>query len=211
MDKNIKIQNRKFIEEIFQYSEESKELKFKYSEELNELIPIFKENSNQNIKDFFNFLNQISNEEKENKDNLNEDEENLICYNLRELKEIFLKSIEIIEKIQFNKEYYNEEYKENGIIGILFNLYINTSNNKIKIILEGIFYIIKSKNNLSKIILNIIFKNIGKEYYWGDNNNNNNFDNFLKYLNLIIFFICGNSNQFYNYFSYDLKKFEGIK
>ena len=178
MDKNIKIQNRNFIEEIFQYSEESKELKFKYSEELNELIPIFKENSNQNIKDFFNFLIQISNEEKENKDNLNEDEENLICYNLRELKEIFLKSIEIIEKIQFNKEYYNEEYKENGIIGILFNLYINTSNNKIKIILEGIFYIIKSKNNLSKIILNIIFKNIGKEYYWRDNNNNNNFDNF---------------------------------
>ena len=45
MDKNIKIQNRNFIEEIFQYSEESKELKFKYSEELNELIPIFKENS----------------------------------------------------------------------------------------------------------------------------------------------------------------------
>ena len=31
---NIRIQNRKFIEEIF-----------KYSEELNELIPIFKENS----------------------------------------------------------------------------------------------------------------------------------------------------------------------
>ena len=138
-----RIQNSKFIEEIF-----------KYSEELNELIPIFKENSNQNIKDFFYFLIQIINNEK--KENLNEDEVKLICYNLRELKVIFLKSSEIIDKIQFNKEYYNEEYKENGIIGILFNLYINTSNNEIKIILEGIFYIIKSKNNLSKIIIIII-------------------------------------------------------
>ena len=126
MDKNIKIQNRNFIEEIFQYSEESKELKFKYSEELNELIPIFKENSNQNIKDFFNFLIQIIYNEKEKKENLNEEEEKLICYNLRELKKIFIKSTEITEQIQFNKEYYNEEYKENGMIEILFDLYINT-------------------------------------------------------------------------------------
>ena len=36
---NIRIQKRKFIEEIFKYSEES-----------NELIPVLKENSNQNIK-----------------------------------------------------------------------------------------------------------------------------------------------------------------
>jgi len=54
-------------------------------------------------------------------------------------------------------------------------------------------------------------KNIGKEYYWGDNINNNNFDNLLKYLLLIVFFIYQNSNQFYNYFSYDLKKYKGIK
>ena len=100
---NIRIQNRKFIEEIF-----------KYSEELNELIPIFKENSNKNIKDFFDFLIQIINNEK--KENLNENEVKLICYNLRELKVIFLKSSEIIDKIQFNKEYYNEEYKENRIL-----------------------------------------------------------------------------------------------
>ena len=112
-----RIQNRKFIEEIF-----------KYSEELKELIPIFKENSNKNIKDFFDFLIQIIYDEKEKKDNLNEDEVKLICYNLRELKVIFLKSSEILEQIQFNKEYYKEEYKENGMIGILFNLYINTSN-----------------------------------------------------------------------------------
>ena len=195
---NIRIQNKKFIEEIFEYSNE-----------LNEFIPIFKENSNENIIDFFNFLIQISTTEEEKKNNLNEEEVKLICYNLRELKVIFLKSSEILEQIQFNKEYYNEEYKENGIIGILFNLYINTSINNIRIILEEIFDVIKSKNNLSKIILNIIFKNIGKEYYWGDNNNN--FDNFLKYLNLIIFFICQKSNQFYNYFSYDLKKCKGIK
>ena len=129
------------------------------------MIPIFKENSNKNIKDFLNFLIQILNNEMDKKDNLNEDEVKLICYNLRELKVIFLKSSEILEQIQFNKEYYNEECKENGIIGILFNLYINTSNNKIKFILEEIFYIIKSKNNLSKIIFNIIFKNIRKKYY----------------------------------------------
>jgi len=69
----------------------------------------------------------------------------LICYNLRELKEIFLKSSEIIEQIQFNKEYYNEEYKENRMIGILFDLYINTSNNKIKITLEEIFISLNQK------------------------------------------------------------------
>jgi hypothetical protein len=193
---NIRIQNKKFIEEIFEYSNE-----------LNEFIPIFKENSNENIIDFFNYLIQIS-----NKENLNEEEIKLICYNLRQLQEIFFKSTKILEEIQFNKQYYNEEYKEYGIIGILFNLYINTSNNNIRFILEEILYIIKSKNNLSKIILNIIFKNIGKEYYWGDNNNNNNYDNFLKYLNLLILLICrNNTNQFYNYFSYDLKKCEGIK
>ena len=194
------IKNKKFIEEIF-----------KYSEELNELIPIFKEKSKENIKDFFSFLIQIINDKKEKKDNLNEEEIKLICYNLRQLKEIFLNSIEILEQIQFNKEYYNKEYKEYGMIGIFFDLYINISINNIKIILEEIFYIIKLKNNLSKIILNIIFQNIGKEYYWEDNNNNN-FDNFLKYLNLIIFFICENdTNQFYNYYSYDLKKCKGIK
>ena len=75
---NIRNKNRKFIEEIFKYSEES-----------NELIPIFKENSNQNIKEFFYFLIQILNDAKEKKDNLNEDEVKLICYNLRELKVIF--------------------------------------------------------------------------------------------------------------------------
>ena len=189
------IDNRKFIEEIFKYSEES-----------NELIP------NENIKEFFDCLIQMLNKEKEKKENLNEEEIKLICHNLRQLKEIFSKSTEILEQIQFNKEYYNEEYKEYGIIGILFNLYINTSINNIRIILEEIFYVIKLKNNLSKIILNMIFKNIGKEYYWGDNNNNNNFDNFIKYLNLLILFICENdTNKFYNYLSYDLKKCEGIK
>ena len=67
---NIEIKNRKFIEEIFKYS--------------NELIPIFKENSDKNIIDFFNFLIQIS-----NKKNLNEEEVKLICHNLKELKQIF--------------------------------------------------------------------------------------------------------------------------
>ena len=107
------IKNRKLIKEIFKYSEES-----------NEFILIFKENSDKNIKEFLNFFIQISNNEKEKKENLNEEEVKLICYNLRELKEIFLKSTEIFEQIQFNKDYYNEEYKEYGIIGILFNLYI---------------------------------------------------------------------------------------
>ncbi len=190
------IKYRKFIEDIFKYSEES-----------NELIPKFKENSKENIKDFINYLIQISKEKID--EILKEEEKNLICYNLRQLKEIFLNSIEILEEIQFNQQYYNEEYKEYGIIGILFNLYINTSINNIKIILEEIFYIINSKNNLSKILLTIIFKKIGKEYFWG--NNNNNYDNFLKYLNLIIFLLCGNRNQFYNYLSYDLKKCKGIK
>ena len=64
---------RKFIEEIF-----------KYSEETNELIPIFKENSNENIKDFLNFLIRVVCDEKEKKENLNEDEVKIICYNLRE-------------------------------------------------------------------------------------------------------------------------------
>ena len=195
---NIKIKNRKFIEEIFKHKS-------------NELIQIFKENLNENMKDFLNFLIQFLNDEKE-KIKISNEEENLICYNLRQLKEIFSKSIEIIELIQFNKLYYNEEYKENGVIEILFNLYIYTSINNIKLILEEIFYIIKFKNNLSKIILNMIFQNIGKEYYWGENNNNNNFDNFLKYLNLLKLFICENDkNKFYNYLSYDLKKCEGIK
>ena len=107
---NIRIQNKKFIEEIFEYSKE-----------LNEFIPIFKENSNENIIDFFNYLIQIS-----NKENLNEEEIKLICYNLRQLKEIFFKSTKILEQLQFNKQYYNEEYKEYGMIGILFYLYINT-------------------------------------------------------------------------------------
>ena len=131
---NIRIQNKKYIEEIF-----------KYSEEINELISIFKENSIKIIKEFFDYLIQILYDEKEKKENLNEDEMKLICYNLRELKEIFLKSSEIIEQIQFNKEYYNEEYKENRMIGILFDLYINTSNNKIKITLEEIFISLNQK------------------------------------------------------------------
>ena len=42
---NLRIENRKFIEEIFKYSEES-----------NELIPIFKENSNENLKDYLNLF-----------------------------------------------------------------------------------------------------------------------------------------------------------
>ena len=83
------IDNRKFIEEIF-----------KYSEELNELIPIFKENSNENIKEFFDCLIQMLNKEKEKKENLNEEEIKLICHNLRQLKEIFSKSTEILEQIQ---------------------------------------------------------------------------------------------------------------
>ena len=107
------IDNRKFIEEIFKYSEGS-----------NELIP------NENRKEFFDCLIQMLNKEKEKKENLNEEEIKLICHNLRQLKEIFSKSTEILEQIQFNKEYYNEEYKEYVIIGILFNLYINTSINK---------------------------------------------------------------------------------
>ena len=78
---NLRNKNRKFIKEIF-----------KYSEKVNELIPIFRENSNQNIKDFFDFLIKIINNAKEKKENLNEEEVKLICYNLRELKEIFLKS-----------------------------------------------------------------------------------------------------------------------
>ena len=44
-----------------------------------------------------NFLIQIIYDEKEKKENLNEDEVKIICYNLRELKEIFIKSPEIIE------------------------------------------------------------------------------------------------------------------
>ena len=90
---SVIIKNRKFIEEIF-----------KYSNELKELIPIFKENSNENLKEFFNFLIQISNDEKEKIKISNEKEVKLICYNLRELKVIFLKSSEILEQIQFNKE-----------------------------------------------------------------------------------------------------------
>ena len=93
---NIRIKNRKFIEEIFESSEK-----------LNELIPKIKENSKENIKEFFQFLVQISKEKI-----INEEEENFICYNLRQLKEIFLKSTEILEEIQINKQYYNEEYKK---------------------------------------------------------------------------------------------------
>ena len=60
------------------------------------------------MKDFLNFLIQFLNDEKE-KIEISNEEENLICYNLRQLKEIFSKSIEIIELIQFNKKYYNDE------------------------------------------------------------------------------------------------------
>ena len=66
----------------------------------------------------------------------------LICYNLRELKEIFLKSPEILEEIQFNKQYYNEKYKENGMIGILF-IFLNKYFHNFLFI---IFY--KNKNKL---------------------------------------------------------------
>ena len=51
---NISNKKKHYIEEIFKYSEES-----------NELIPIFNENSNENIKDFFAFLKRIIDTEKE--------------------------------------------------------------------------------------------------------------------------------------------------
>ncbi len=59
---NIRSKNRKFIEEIFESSVE-----------LNELIPKIKENSSENIKEFFKLLIQISKEKI-----INEEEENYV-------------------------------------------------------------------------------------------------------------------------------------
>ena len=201
-EKEIQIKNRKFIEEIFEFSEEIKDL-----------IPKLKENSENIIKEYFKFLKQYSKKENNNETQENNDNENieLISNNFIQLKEIFTKSTEIAELIQFDEKYYDNEDKENGMIGIFYDLYINISIQKIKTILEEIFTILKKKDDLSKKEINIIFKKIAKEYYWGENNNNKDFTNFKKYIDLLLFFICGKDdlNQF-NFFSFELKKCEGI-
>ena len=196
-EKKVEIKNRKFIEEIFEFSEEIKDL-----------IPKLKENSENIIKEFFTYLKEYSNKKSENNEKENIE---LISYNFIRLKDIFTKSTEIAEIIQFDEKYYDNEDKENGMIGILYDLYINPSFQTIKTILEEIFNILKKKDILSKKEITVIFKKIAKEYYWEDKNNNKDFTNFIKYIDLLHFFISGKDdlNQF-NYFSFDLKKCDGI-
>ena len=152
-----------------------KEINLRYSNELNI------------IKNSISFLINFLNDKKENKNNRDEKEDKIFC-KLNELKEIFLKTREILKEIQFNEYYYNEGYKEYGLIGIFVDIYINISNNNILEILKEIFNIFKLTDNLSKIIFNIIFQKIGNEYYWDKNNNNDNFEHLYKYLNLLIFY-----------------------
>ncbi len=98
------------------------------------------------------------------------------------------------------------------MIGIFYDLYINTIINDIKIVLEDIFNILKKKEDLSKKEINVIFQKIAKNYYWGKNNNNHKYNSFIKYIDLLHLLIGGKDdlNQF-NFFSYDLKRCDGIK
>ena len=202
-NKDIKrINNKNFIKEIFEYSEEIKNL-----------IPKFKINAEAKIIEFFNFLRNYSNGKKKGKIIENEEEENeLIINNLRQIKNIFTQSTQIAENIQLNKSYYNEEEEETGMIGILYDLYIYSSNECLITVLEEIFNILKKNENLSKIEFYCVFQKIAKEYFWEDKDRNNNFNNLSKYIDLLMSFLSGTDdlNQF-DYFSFDLKKCDGIQ
>ena len=200
--KDRKINNKNFIKEIFEYSEEIKNL-----------IPKFKINSEPNIIEFFNVLQNYSNDKKKGKIIENEEEENeLLINNLRQIKNIFTQSTQIAENIQLNKNYYNEEEEETGMIGILYDLYIYSANERLITVLEEIFNILKKNENLSKIEFYCVFQKIAKEYFWEDKDRNNNFNNLSKYIDLLMSFLSDTDdlNQF-DYFSFDLKKCDGIQ
>ena len=160
----ILMNNKNFIEDIFQYSTD-----------LQEYIPELKEDSNVKIQNFFTFI----------KNSLNY---KLLYYNLQLLKNIFLKSKKIIEIIQENKNYYKEEDKEFGMIGIFIELYVNNFNFEIHEILIEFFNLIKENEELYKKEVYFIFQKIGKEYFW-EENIIQNYAHFIQYIDLLIFFL----------------------
>ena len=192
----------KLIKKGDKFYEINKEINLRYSNELDI------------IKNSLSFLINFLNDKKENKEENSEEKRDSIFNRLSELKEIFLKTKEILEEIQLNEYYYYEGYKDYSVIRIFFDVYINISNKNILKIIKELFNIFKLSENLSKTIFKIIFQKISNEYYWYNNNNNDNFENLYKYLNLLIFLINGDKDNIYhlnNYLSNDTKKCEGIK
>ena len=98
------------------------------------------------------------------------------------------------------------------MIGILYDLYIYSANERLITVLEEIFNILKKNENLSKIEFYCVFQKIAKEYFWEDKDRNNNFNNLYKYIDLLMSFLSDTDdlNQF-DYFSFDLKKCDGIQ
>ena len=162
----ILMNNKNFIEDIFQYSTD-----------LQEYIPELKEDSNVKIQNFFLFIKNSLNYKS-------------LYYNLELLKNIFLKSKKIIEIIQENKNYYKEEDKEFGMIGIFIELYVNNFNFEIHEILIEFFNLIKENEELYKKEVYFIFQKIGKEYFW-EENIIQNYTHFIQYIDLLIFFFTG--------------------